>query len=452
LREHNSPLEKHMPAIAPQPVQLTCPNCGTAFRTGVYTLVDAGEQPELKQALLAGQLNLAVCPNCGTASMLGTPLIYHDANKQLFLVYFPQELNASPAEQERYVGDATSFLMRGLPAEAPRAHLLNPRRFLTLASLMEAILEADGITKEMVEAQRLRIDLISQLAEALPDEEQFAALVQERRAEITPELFAMISAFVQAAPPAQRDSQQMLVLLLSRLQEVLGLDAEGGETGEGEYEAELAELIEKLRVADDEVLETIVAEQRHLIDYSFFEAWTEQIDAAEAAGDDDTAEQLTNRRARILQIVEDMDRQTQEMFEAGNTVLRDILAAPDPVAAMRANSANVNDALILALSANIAAAQRSGNSELIELLGTLSDTAAQIIEERLTPEDRFINELLNAETPQDSTRLLRKNVVMIKPDFVKRLNELADQEGARGNQPTSERLRQMAREAGAMLF
>jgi hypothetical protein len=441
-----------MPPIAPQPVQITCPNCGTPFRTGIYTLVDAGEQPELKQALLAGQLNLAVCPKCGTASMLGTPLIYHDANKQLFLVYFPQELNASPAEQERYVGDATSFLMRGLAADAPKAHLLSPRRFLTLASLMDAILEADGVTREMIDAQRQRIDLISRLAEALDDEEQFKALVEQHRDEITPELFTMISAFIQATPPNQRDSQQVLLLLLSRLQEQLGVEGDDAEGEDSEYEAELTELIEKLRSADEEVLEAIIAEQRHLIDYSFFEAWTEQIDAAEATGDSATAEQLTNRRARILAIVEAMDRHTQEMFEAGNNVLREILAATDPVAALRDSGDKINDALILALSANIAAAQRSGNSELVDLLGTLSETAAQVIEERLSPEDRFINELLSAETPQDSTRLLRKNVVMIKPDFVKRLNELADQEAARGNQPSSERLRQMAREAGAMLF
>ena len=89
-----------MPPVAPQPVQLTCPACGTAFRAGIYTLVDVTEQPELKPALLSGQLNVAVCPNCRTASMLGAPLVYHDAAKPLCLVYFPQELNSRPDDQE----------------------------------------------------------------------------------------------------------------------------------------------------------------------------------------------------------------------------------------------------------------------------------------------------------------------------------------------------------------
>jgi hypothetical protein len=442
-----------MPPIAPQPVQLTCPNCGTAFRTGVYTLVDVGEQPELKQALLSGQLNVAVCPNCGTASMLGAPLIYHDAAKQLCLVYFPQELNARPEEQERFIGDATSFLLRSLPPDAPRTHLLSPRRFLTLPSLLDAILEGDGVTREMIEAQRQRIDLISQLADALDDDARFDSLVAESRAALNPEFFATLSAFIQATPPDQRDSQQVLLMLLSRLQETLGMTEDGlpGEEGE-EEDAEIAEMIERLRAASDDELELAVADLRPMIDYTFFEAWTDQIDALEQAGDSEGAAALTARRGRILQIVEDMDREAQAMFEAGSAVLREVLAEEDPIAALRAQGEKVNEALLLALSANMAAAQRTGNHELAQLLEALAATAAQVMEERLTPEDRFIGDLLAAETPQDSTRLLRKNVAIIKPAFVKQLNELSDQEEKRGNKPAAERLRQMAREAGAMLF
>lgn len=113
-----------MPSAPPQPVQLACPSCGTRFRSLVYTLVDGGEQPELKAALLTGQLNVAVCPACGMASMLSAPLIYHDAGKQLFLVYVPQELNSQPQEIDRFIGDASAFLLRSVPNEAPRGYLL----------------------------------------------------------------------------------------------------------------------------------------------------------------------------------------------------------------------------------------------------------------------------------------------------------------------------------------
>ena len=82
-------------------------------------------------------------------------------------------------------------------------------------------------------------------------------------------------------------------------------------------------------------------------------------------------------------------------------------------------------------------------------------TTAQVLcetAERLTPEERFINELLLAETPREATSLLRKNVAKVNQDLVKKLNELAESEEKRGNKPTADRLRQLARESGAMLF
>ena len=41
---------------------------------------------------------------------------------------------------------------------------------------------------------------------------------------------------------------------------------------------------------------------------------------------------------------------------------------------------------------------------------------------------------------------------MINPAFVKRLNELAEESENAGRKPLAERLRQLARESGAMLF
>src|SRR5689334_1366303 len=195
-----------MSAPAPQAIQLACPNCRTPMRAQVFTVIDVGVQPELKNYLLAGQLNLAVCPNCGTPAMVAAPLIYHDPAKQLFLVHFPQQLNARPEEQERFIGDATQAIMRGLPADAPRGYLLNARRFLTLNSLVDTILEADGISREMVEAQRARVDLIGLLAEAYEQgEEQLANAVEQNKDKLDYEFFATLTAFGEASAQGGRD-------------------------------------------------------------------------------------------------------------------------------------------------------------------------------------------------------------------------------------------------------
>jgi hypothetical protein len=379
--------------------------------------------------------------------MLGTPLIYHDAAKQLCLVYFPQELNAPPSEQERFVGEATSFIMQSLPPNAPRAYLLSPRRFLTLISLMDTILEADGISREMLDAQRRHVDLISQLAGAIANGEGFDEVVGANRADLTPEFFTTLNAFIGSTPPSQADSRALMEQVRDRLAEEFG-----DVSPDAEEDAELAAALDRLAAVPDEELEETVAELRAFIDYGFFQVWTGRIEQLEAAGQLAEAEALSARRARILDLVEDLDRQAQEMFEAGSGLLREVLTAEDPMAALHARADQVGEAFLMVLSANIGAAQRAGQEDLAIQLDALGEEAVAIIQARLSPEERFINELMLVETPQEATKLLRKSVAKITPDFVKQLNTLAEQEEKRGNKPAGERLRQLARESGAMLF
>ncbi len=433
-----------MPPVAPQPIQISCPACGTPFRTAIYTLLDVTQQPELKSLLLSGRINLAVCPNCRSASMLAAPLIYHDAAKQLCLVHFPQELNSRPGEQERFVGEATSFLMRSLPADAPRSHLLAPRRFLTLPSLLDAVLEADGISRETLNRQRAQIELISELAGLLPDDAAFSNLVEQRWEELTPEFFATLAAFIEATPPQQSEAQTMLMQLQERLMAQLG--------GSAHDDAELEQAIDRLMAASDAELEPAVADLRGMIDYGFYQRWNARIEAAEAAGQHEEAALLDARRARLLTIVEELDRQAQAMFESGSKLLDELFATPDPLAALRERADRVDEAFMMVLSANAAAAQRADRTDLVEQFEQLAEVALGIIQERMSPEDRFINELLSAETPQQATRMLRTSVAKITPDLVKRLNELATQEEQHANKPTADRLRQLARECAAMLF
>ncbi|MEP7190613.1 MAG: CpXC domain-containing protein, partial [Roseiflexaceae bacterium] len=447
-------------APAPQAVQLACPNCRTPIRAQVFTVIDVGVQPELKNYLLAGQLNVAVCPNCGTPAMIAAPLIYHDHAKQLFLIHFPQQLNARPEEQERFIGDATSLIMRELPQEAPKGYLLAPRRFLTLNALLDTILEADGISREVIEAQRTRVELISRLAEAFEQgEPQLAAAVAQNKAALDFEFFATLTAFADASAQGGRDdSAQLLEELRAKLIELTGFDASTleqlGDQGDGfeELDIDLDEAVQRLVDAPEDELEQAIAELRPVIDYGFFEAWTSRIDAATKAGDTAIAEQLTARRAVILETVERMDKQAQEMFEAGAAVLEQVLNAPDTAAALREQGDKIDEAFLLVLQANAAAAERMGNTQALERLAEIERLAIEIAQESLSPEERFINDLLAAEKPQDATKMLRQNPRLITPDFVKRLNELAEQMENDGRKPLGERLRQLGRESGAMLF
>lgn len=440
-----------MTVAAPQTVQITCPNCRTPFQAQIFSIVDVQQQPILKQALLAGQLNVAVCPRCGSGSMLGVPMIYHDSEKQLCLIHFPQELNASPQEQERYIGDATNILIRSLPADAPRGYLLNPRRFITINSLIEAIFEADGITKEMLDAQRKRVDLIAELANVMQDEAELAQVVEKNKADLNEEFFSTLLAFAQAnAQQSQEAGAQMLLALREQVAELAGFDlSEIDGEGDENYDEAQDEAIERLAEVSDEGLEEAVAELRPLIDYSFFQIWTARIETLQRAGDSAEAQRLSDRRARIIELADQMDAKAQEMFEKGTAVLQAVVVADDIEAALRAQGDAVDASFLMVLGVNTEAALHNNNMPLVERFQTVARLAKMIIEEKLSPEDRFISELLNCETPQESTKLMRRNVGKVTPKLIQRLNELADENS---NSPDSERLRKFAREAGAMLL
>ncbi|NJO05269.1 MAG: hypothetical protein HC876_06940 [Chloroflexaceae bacterium] len=441
---------------APQTVQITCPNCRQPYQTQVFSLVDVTQHPELKRALMAGQINVAVCPNCGFVSMLGTPLAYHDAAKQLFLVYIPSELGLPAEMQERFIGDVTTLSMQSLPEQASKSHLLTPRRFLSMASLIDAVLDAEGISKEVREQQRRVVELISQLAEALPDQAGFKQLVDANRAAFNEEFFGMLGAYIQASAREQRsETAQVLALLQQRLAEVLGIDLEAGDEMDSETggdELELNEVLQRIEEAPDERLAAELAEVRPYLDYSFFQAWTTRIEALQQEGDTAAAERLTQRRQQILELVEQMDREAQAMFEAGATTLEEVLQADDTRAALQGLGDRLDEAFMMVLSANIAAAERTGQSEVAARLQALGQLAFEVLQENMTPEERLINELLAAETPRDSQRTLRNNAALVTPEFVTQLNELADDQEQRGTQAIAEQLRRLAREASAMLF
>ena len=131
------------------PTQITCPVCQTQHVADVQQIVDVGRDPQLKQAFLSGYLNAAQCPNCGSVTQVGSPLLYHDPEHELFIVYVPMELSLSQPDQEKLIGDLVRRAMDSLPPEQRRGYMLQPQTVLSMQTLMEKVLETEGITPEM---------------------------------------------------------------------------------------------------------------------------------------------------------------------------------------------------------------------------------------------------------------------------------------------------------------
>lgn len=445
-----------MTMLPPQAVQLTCPNCRTQYQAPVFQMVDVGQYPDIKTALLSGRINMAVCPKCGTGGMLAVPMVYHDPAKQFFFVLFPTEVKGTPQEQEQFIGAMTQLVLRGLPPEAPKAYVLAPRRFITLNALLDVVLEGEGITKAQLAAQRQRTELLGQFLEIDNDPEALQALIQSRQTEIDQEFFVTISAYLQAADQAgDQEAVERFSALANTIAAVTGIALPQGD-GEAAYEevadAEISAALDALLAASDADLPAVIAEHRPALDYGFFEAITAHAERIRAEGDEDEAVRIEARRQAVLDTAEQMDRDAQALFEGAAAALREVLAAEDTKAALVEHREQLSDAFLLVIAANIEAAERVGNQDAADRLREIERLAFEVVQESLSPEERLINQLLNAETPQAASKLLRQNAGIVNTDFVKRINGLVTEMDGAARKEVSDRLRQLAREATSMLF
>lgn len=182
--------------------QVLCPKCKTPVIAEVEQVFDTRKIPQARDLILSGQFNLMQCPACGYVGQVPLPIVYHDPDKELLLVYVPPELGWSQEQQEQAVGPLLQRIMQELPAEQRKAYLLQPQYMLTLRTLQERILEAEGITKDMLEAQEKRMTLLRHLLNA--SQEGRREMLQ-KEADLIDETFWELLTYLQSAAQATGD-------------------------------------------------------------------------------------------------------------------------------------------------------------------------------------------------------------------------------------------------------
>lgn len=433
-----------MSAAPGQVAQVACPSCQTPMRVAIVNIIDAEAQPHLKSQLLGGRLNASNCPKCGAPVMLAAPLIYHDGSKQFCFVHIPQQLltSAKGVELERFVGSATNLLMNELPPDAPKGYLLAPKRFLTMQSLIEAVFEGDGITKEMLDAQRKRVEIISQLLDAMSQGEgALNAALQATQADIDEEFTKTLTAFVDASRMSG-DSEG--IAQLSALQSKITQFAGGAATFA--YETLISQL---LAAGDDASVTQLITTNQDIIDYTFFDIVTNRIAEATTAGDEQLAEQLSTMRDQVLTIFQQLQADLEAAYMQAGEVLDAVFAAEDLVAALNAHLPLLNETFDILVDGQRTMAERAGDMAAAERLQTIATLTIQVKADALSPEERVVQALITAENP---TRYIRENISDITSGVVKRLNELSEEYTAKGKPEEADRVKRIAREAGAMLF
>ena len=438
-----------------QTVPVTCPSCGNRFVSPVLTTIDASLDPEAKALFLSGQINVAACTQCGHAGMLNTPLVYHDPDKELLFTYVPAELGLLETEQQRIIGDLTNHVMSSLPPEQRKGYLLRPQSFLRVEGMRDAVLEADGITPDMIEAQRAKAGLLERLLRTTSDESR-RTIVEENEELLDYEFFQILTLNIELAQAnAQEEAGSQLLELRRQLLEwtTIGREVASREDAIRELGPEvtreglLEKLVEAFRGGEDAKVEAMIALGRPAIDYVFYQQLTARIEAEDKAGNSAEANRLKALRETVLDVTAQVDDELQRATEQASKLLQEILASEDLEESVRAHLDQIDELTLNALALNLQAAQQAGRTVEAQRLQQLGDILVKLIQESQPPEIQFINSLLTSDYPDGTQSLLEDNRHQLNERMLELMHLVEDDLAQSGRVELAQRLAEITKQA-----
>ncbi len=431
---------------------ITCPSCQQRFPAQIEQIIDVGRDPATKGRFLSGQSSTVHCPHCGYRAVLGTPVLYHDPAKELFLVYVPMELGLQQAERERIIGSLVKTVMDHTPNEQKRGYMFQPRTMLSIQGMMETILEADGVTPEMLEEQRAKVRLVESFLQS--DQEDLPALVDQHDDRIDMEFFLILNGAAQnAVQSGRQDMAQHVLDVRDRLMELSTAGQEALRDIELQEEAiqDVTEALQALGdqatredfmdlvfsfAEDDQRLQALVGLQYPLFDYAFFMELSGLIEQAD--GDDRAF--LEALHERLLELTNLIRQQQEAAVQASVQVLRDILRSPDLDEAIRRHVPALDDTFMMVLAANIQSAESSQDVQASARLKQVYERVMAMINQNVPPELRFVSDLLQQESFEDARALIDAEAAQFGPELLEIMDLLMADLEARGDESTVERL------------
>lgn len=431
--------------------RINCPNCRQPITADINQLFDVGQDPRAKQLILSGMFNLAQCPHCGYQGNLATPIVYHDPDKELLLTYFPPELGLPVNEQERLVGPLLKQVMDNLPVEKRKGYLLRPQTMFTLQSLVERVLEGEGITKEMIEAQQKRLTLLQRLLEVTSDD-VLQQMVKENDALLDADFFNLFNRLMSAALQARdENSAKQLNDLQAKL---LPLTKFGKEVKAQSQEVEAAmqslqklgknltreNLLDLMAQAPNETrLNVLVSLARQAMDYNFFQILTDRIDKAQG----DERQKLLDLRTKLLTLTQRVDKELEARASRSIQLLNEILKNKDIAEATRQNLPAIDDFFVTALNDQMEAARKDGD---LERIGKLNQVLSVLKQASEPPQElALIEEMLDSPDEAAMQKALDEHKQEITPEFIDTLGALMAQMENSQEKDITERLNQLYR-------
>lgn len=421
--------------------QIACPRCRQMITANIEQLFDATQDPQAKQRLLGGVSNMARCPHCGYQGRLATPIVYHDNEKELLLTFFPPELSMPLNEQERLIGPLIKQVTDRLPPERRKGYLLKPIPNLTYESMIQTILEKDGITPEMLKEQQERVQLIERLLQASARDVR-SEIIKQNLKLFDEQFFALFSRLAQsAAGSGQEPIARAMVDLQSQLLEETefgrGLKESVGEleaatktlqdVGQGLTREKLLDIV--LQSPNEARVRAYASIARGGMDYQFFQLLSERID--KASGDE--KRRLESIREKLLEFTNEIDKQLEARYRQAQEFVESLLAQDDVVKAVRDNLNGFTQDSVDVVNQMLRQASEKND---YTRMGKLQKVVEILREVSTPPEVAFIEQLLDAPDDATMSQMLEGNKDLLNDQFMEALIGLVaqvDQAAEQGN-------------------
>ncbi|GAB4578527.1 MAG: CpXC domain-containing protein [Anaerolineales bacterium] len=403
--------------------QTFCPNCRQPVMVEFEQVFDTNQNPDAKNLLLSGQANLLQCQFCKYQGPYSTPLVYHDPAKDLLLTFVPPELGLTRDMQEKVIGPLITQVVNALPQEKRKAYLLQPKTMLTYQTLIETILAADGITKEMLQGQQQRMSLIQRLVNTT-SEEALKEIARQEDKWIDREFFALYS---QLLANAAANGNERLARRMMEVQQTLAeVSTYGKQVMEQQKEVELAvtslrELGEKL--TREKLLDLIIAAPNETrvqayvslarggMDYQFFQLLSERIERARGP----EHARLASLREQLLALTRSLDERREAQIAQIRQFINAVIESGNIQETIAQNAAAIDELFIHVLEMELESARKTGDlkrsaklQEMVQGIEQLSAPAGemQILNELIEMDDANERQKLLEELPKEAVSAL----------------------------------------------
>jgi hypothetical protein len=416
---------------------INCPNCRKPLTADIEQLFDVNVDPAAKQRLLSGASNQIQCPVCGYHGIYPSILVYHDPAKELLLTFAPPDMNLPRNEQERIIGGLINQVINNLSAEKRKGYLFNPQAAFTMQGMFERILESDGITREMIQAQQQRLNLIQRLLSASSSDIR-AQLASQEDALIDAAFFTLLRRLTESA---MLSGDQAAVQELEQLQQdIIPATTFGRQLQAQSQDVEAA--VKDLQAAGRELTReklldlivngpnenyqrAMVSLVRPGIDYQFFQLLSERIDRARGDG----RTRLVGLRDNLLAWTKEIDQQVEAHTQEVRKLFDAILQAEDTTEAMVQSLPYVDEFFVQELNRLMQEARSQGDLEKLGKLQKMVEVLQQASQS--SSEVSLIEELM--DVPADDHQkeswqeILAEHAEEVTPDFMSALANIVAQ-------------------------